>query len=167
MRPNFNIYNKLSKMRMEDVALNEDGTPVDLNVETFYSNPEHPAHISGLDTNYYYKCNGKRMMFGCTSLAEYGVFLKHLSIISGFKSTDELNKCSSPAYFKELTNFSMEEGVIGPIIANKLFNDFKDNYNIASCYFEYCPEGDKLWIHYQNWCAGLYIAKEHGAIMIT
>lgn len=165
--PQFNIFNKLKKMNMGEVALGEDGLPIDNNVESFYSNPEYPAHISGLDTNAFYKCNGKRMYFGSGTQSEYEEFLVHLSKISGYNSPEELNEIETPAYFLELIKFSRTEGTIGPVIANKLYKDFRDNFNIAGTYFESIEGGKKYWVHYQNWCAGLYIARESGAIMIV
>lgn len=164
--PMFNIFNNLEKMNMEDVALNEDGNPIDSSVKSFYSNPNYPMHISGLDTNSFYKCYGKKMYFGSGNKVEYEDFLNHLVRISGFNNIEEIINFREPAYFKELINFSKEEGTIGPIISNKLYNDFKDNFNIASCYFEHCVDGHKFWIHYQNWCAGLFIARQNGAILV-
>ena len=166
MGPQFSIYNKLKKMDMLEVALSDDGYPIEENVATFYSNPNYPIHISGLDTNSFYKCIGKKMCFTAGDYEEYEEFLMYLSYISGFKTAEDLINFNDPAYFKELVNFSRQEGTIGPIVAKKLFHDFRDNFNIAACYFEHCPNGYKHWIHYQNWCAGLYIAQDDGAIMI-
>lgn len=165
--PQFNIFNKLKKMKMEDVALNEDGTPTDSSVESFYSHPEFPAHIAGIDTNSFYKCNGKRMYFGSGTLEEYEEFLNHLVKISGFESLEDIYSLSSTCYFKELIMFSKTEGTIGPFIAKKLYHDFRDNFNIAGTYFEKISDGKKYWMHYQNWCAALYIARDSGAIMVV
>lgn len=167
MGPQFNVYSKLAKMRMEEVRLYEDGTPEETRVTSFYSNPEFPAHISGLDSTIFYRCNGKKMKFGAATYDEYCEFKNHLAKITGFASAEELWKTSGPIFFMELINFSNCEGTIGPIISRKLYHDFKDNYDRAEEYFVKLEDGKKFWIHYQNWCKALSVARNNGAILIT
>lgn len=165
--PQFNIFNKLKKVNMEEIIFDEDGIPLDKNIEIFRSNDLKPAHISGIEELTYYRCNGKRMYFGSGTDSEYAEFLEHLAKIAGFNSVSELISNNNICFFRELINFNMERGTIGPIISKKLYHDFRDNFNNANQYFNTFDSGRKFWVHYQNWCAGLYVAKEDGAIMVV
>ncbi len=167
MGPQFNVFSKLRKMEMSELSLCEDGTPEEESVTSFFSNPQFPAHISGLDSTIFYRCNGKRMRFGAATYQEYQQFKHHLSRIAGFQNELELIFKGGPIYFVELLNFSDSEGTIGPMICKKLYNDFKDNYDIAEEYFTNLEDGRKFWIHYQNWCKALSVARQNGAILIT
>lgn len=166
MGPQFNVFSKLTKMKMSEVRLYEDGTPEESNVTSFYSNPAYPAHIAGLDTTQFYRWGGKKMKFGTSTYEEYFEFKNHLAQIAGFENLEELWGCGQPAFFIELINFSNTEGTIGPIICRKLYNDFKDNYDIAGQYFLRLEDGKKFWVHYQNWCRSLSVARQNGAILI-
>lgn len=170
MGPQFNVFSKLKKLEMSEVKLFDDGTPEENNVASFYSNPEFPAHITGLDSNLFYRCTGKKMKFGAANYKEYAEFKNHLAIMTGYQSSEEIFKKTGPAFFSELINFSDSEGTIGPIICKKLYNDFKDNYDVADMYFktiENKEDNRKFWIHYQNWCKALFVARHNGAILIT
>lgn len=167
MGPQFNVFSKLSKMEMSEVKLFEDGTPEEERIATFFSNPLFPAHISGLDSNMFYRCNGKKMRFGAATYEEYQKFRVHLARVAGFTNELELILKGGPLYFIELLNFSDSEGTIGPMVCKKLYNDFRDNYDIAEEYFKGVEEGGKYWMHYQNWCKALSVARQNGAILIT
>jgi hypothetical protein len=167
MGPQFNVYSKLTKMKMEEVRLYPDGTPEEERVTSFYSNPEFPAHISGLDTHAFYRCTGKKTRFGAANYEEYCEFKNHLAKIVGFNNAEDLWLAGGPIFFIELIHFSNYEGTIGPIVCRKLYNDFKDNYDRAEEYFIKLEEGKKFWIHYQNWCKALGMARNNGAILIT
>lgn len=167
MGPQFNVFSKLSKMKMEEVRLYEDGTPEEDRVTSFYSNPQFPAHISGLDSNIFYRCNGKKLLFGADTYEEYNEFKNHLAKIVGFNSPEELWKSGNPIFFVELIYFSNCEGTIGPIVCKKLYNDFRDNFSRAEEYFSKIENSKKFWVHYQNWCKALLAASNNGAILIT
>ena len=167
MGPQFNVYSKLAEMKMEEVKLYEDGTPEEERITSFYSNPEYPVHISGLDSTVFYRCNGKKTKFGASNYEEYFEFKDHLAKIVGFNNAEALWKTGGPIFFIELINFSSYEGTIGPIICRKLYNDFRENYDRAEQYFMNLQESTKFWIHYQNWCKALSIARNNGAILIT
>lgn len=66
--------------------------------------------------------------------------------------------------FQELINFSDCEGVIGSVIAEKLYNDFKNNYNEA---IEYSKEISDFWFmeKYDIFMKAFEIAKENGAVV--
>ncbi len=164
--PRFNVFSKLIKMELSKVNLCEDGTPEENRVSSFLSNPKFPAHMSGLSSDLFYKCSGKKMRFGAGTYEEYSQFKKHLSMVAGFEKIEDLLKSGGPVYFIELINFSNEEGTIGPIICKKLHNDFMDNYNVAEKYFSNLDDHEKFWTHYKNWCKALFVASHNGAIMI-
>ena len=167
MGPQFNVFGKLKKLELSEIKLYEGDKPLEKNVASFYSNPEFPAHISGLDSELFYKCNGKRMLFGAATYIEYGEFKNHLAKIAGFETAEKLWTSGVPTFFLELINFSNSVGTIGPVICQKLYSDSKDNYEIAEKYFINLDNGEKFWMHYQNWCKALHVAKQNGAILIS
>jgi hypothetical protein len=161
------VYSKLEKMELEEVCLCEDGSPEDITVTSFFSNPLYPSHIGGLESQDFYKCKGKMLTFNAGEANEYLEFKNHLAIIAGYKSLEHALNTKNPGYFLELLRFSNEEGTIGPIISNKLFLDFNDCLPIARKHLLTKIDGRSYWNLYNNWLAGLTCAKEDGAILFA
>lgn len=160
------IYSHLEKMELSEVCLCEDGSPSDEKVTSFFSNPLFPNHIGGLDSQEFYKCNGKMLSFNSGSQEEYLDFKSHLAIIAGYKSLEEALK-NKTGFFLELLKFSETEGTIGPIISHKLYLDFCDCEKKAKNYFLTKMNGKQLWDLYLMWHKGLTYAKENGAILFA
>lgn len=135
----------------------------------FPLNPKFPIYSVGLLPDNQYQCTGKKMKFGTGSQEEFLEFKRHLSYMTGFKNESELIEHTGPVFFQELIKYDAQEGVLGPIICRKLYNDFKDNYDVAKAYFERLDSRyeKKYWVHYQNWCKALFVAKQNGAILIN
>lgn len=165
MGPQIIVYNKLKRLQDSEVALCEDGSPEESNVATFFSNPDFPAHITGLDSTIYYKCTGKMLSFSGGTYEEYGAFKDHLAQIAGFKNAKDVWHKNTMGYFVELINFSDYEGTIGPILCSKLYKDFKDMYQRAEHYFAQIPNSNKFWNCYKNWLKALKYAQQDGAIL--
>lgn len=79
------------------------------------------------------------------------------------KWRDDLELFKGDCAFQELINFSDCEGVIGALVAEKLYYDFKDNYEEAVKYSENLSES---WLEkYKDWMHALEFAKDNGAIL--
>ena len=166
MGPQFNVFSKLKKINIDAIQAMEEESKDNLAI--FTPNPKFPIYSSGLLANNYYKCLGKRMKFGTGSYKEYTEFKKHLVYMTGFKNEEEVVAHGGPVFFQELIKYDDKEGVLGPIICRKLYNDFKDNYDVAKVYFERLENTEKKYlVHYQNWCKALFVAKQNGAILIN
>lgn len=160
------VYSKLEKMELSEVCLCEDGSPKDDKVTSFLSHPLYPMHMSGLDSQEFYKCNGKMLSFSIGSIEEYVEFKRHLAILAGYKSLEAAINSSNLGFFIEMLRFSETEGTIGPIIAKKLYLDFSDCEKNAKKYFLTKINGTQFWLMYQLWHKSLTYAKENGAIIL-
>lgn len=160
------IYSQLEKVELSEVCLADDGQPNDEKITSFFSNPLFPNHIHGLNSQEFYKCNGKMLAFDAGSKEEYIEFKKHLAVISGFKNLDEALK-SDVGFFIELLKFSESEGTIGPAIANKLYLDFSDCEQVAKKYLLTKMNGKFYWDLYNRWHKGLTFAKDNGAVLFA
>lgn len=79
------------------------------------------------------------------------------------KWRDDLELFKGDCAFQELINFSDCEGVIGPLVAEKLYYDFKDYHEEAIKYAEALSEN---WLkEYEDWMYALELAKDNGAIL--
>ena len=161
------IYNKLEKMELSDVCLCEDGSPEDMKVISFFSNPMYPVHIVGLDSHEFYKCHGKILSFSAGTENQHLEFKKHLAIIAGYHNLEHALSSNNPGFFLEFLNFSNSEGTIGPIISYKIYQDFLDCEKIAKKYFSTKIEGKFFWDLYTAWHKAFTYAKEEGAILFV
>lgn len=160
------VYSNLEKMELSEVCLCEDGLPKDDKVTSFLSNPLFPTHMSGLDSQEFYKCKGQMLSFSIGSTQDYIEFKQHLAILAGYKSLDSAIKSKNPGFFIEMLRFSESEGTIGPIIAKKLYLDFSDCESKAKKYFLTKMNGGQFWSIYQLWHKSLTYAKDNGAIIL-
>lgn len=78
---------------------------------------------------------------------------------------DMLEKFSNGSAFQELINFPDELGVIGYIVSEKLYKDFKENEKRAEEYSKSIPDNGEYWFEmYKYWEKAFEYAKEHGAV---
>ena len=77
---------------------------------------------------------------------------------------DELERFSEGNQFYELINFADNEGVIGYVVSEKLYNDFKDNELRAKEYSKNISDGEYWFEKYKEWEKAFEYAKEGGAV---
>lgn len=66
--------------------------------------------------------------------------------------------------FKELIDFADNDGVIGPIVSKKLYNDFKDNKERAIAYSKTFEDGNHWLEKYMDWEYAFKMASDCGAV---
>lgn len=73
----------------------------------------------------------------------------------------QLEKFKGNVAFQELIDFADNEGVIGSILARKLYGDFKTYYEEAKMYFE-----NDIWFieQYEKWMKAFKYASNDGAV---
>jgi hypothetical protein len=84
---------------------------------------------------------------------------------SGYNSwRDILESFSNGKDFYELINFADNEGVIGYVIAKKLYNDFLQNEERAKEFAKTISDGE-WWIRkYEDWKTAFEYASDNGAV---
>lgn len=76
-----------------------------------------------------------------------------------------LDRFMGKTAFQELIDFADNEGVIGFIVAQKLANDFKANYEKVEKFSETLGENGDYWLQsYRNWQKAFEMAADHGAV---
>lgn len=66
--------------------------------------------------------------------------------------------------FEELINFADNEGVIGYIVAKKLYKDFVDNEEKAEEFSKNLKDDGYWFVKYQDWKEAFEYASQHGAV---
>ena len=77
---------------------------------------------------------------------------------------DQLNELSDGKSFRELINFADNEGVIGPVVSKKLYQDFQNNKGKASVFSRTFNNGDRWLDKYNDWMRAFEFAAENGAV---
>jgi len=77
---------------------------------------------------------------------------------------EKLKEFAEGDQFKELIDFADNEGVIGFVVAEKLYKDFKENRNRAKEYSKTLDDGEYWFSKYLKWEEAFEKAKEHGAV---
>ena len=92
------------------------------------------------------------------------VFEFSVGSYSGYKYwKEDLNNFAKDNQFLEIVDFSSTEGVIGPVVSKKLYEDFKENEIMAKKYSE--DLDDKKWFKtYKNLMKAFEYGKENGAV---
>lgn len=126
-----------------------------------WSEREWPGRAEGIPTSDAVYSFEDSMTFRAGSYGGYGQWRDWLARVAGWGSAEECwasdNNTSRP--FWELINFADNEGVIGPVIAEKLARDFAENDEKA------CFMGDDwLYGHYQKWRLAFEMAAKDGAV---
>lgn len=66
--------------------------------------------------------------------------------------------------FQELIDFADNEGVIGSVLSQKLYDDFKNNYEEAIKYSKTINDGDWFIRKYEDWMEAFDYARQNGAV---
>lgn len=75
---------------------------------------------------------------------------------------DLLYKFKGDIAFQELIIFADNEGVIGPVVSKKLYEDFKKYKNEAE---EYAQTAGDWWLYkYNDWLNAFELASDNGAV---
>lgn len=156
MGPQFNVFSKLRKINDN---LEEEIIKIKINDEI------SARYISGIDPQNKYKCAGRKLKFNTGDYHEYEEFNEHLIKIVGFKNKEDYLKSKGPLFFEELIRGKEENFTVGPIICRKLYNDFKENFQIATDYFKENNIDEKYFKYYFMWCRALEAAKENGILI--
>lgn len=74
------------------------------------------------------------------------------------------NNFTNNTVFQELIDFADNEGVIGSVVSEKLYNDFSSNNEKAKNFSNNIDLGEKWLEIYYIWEEIFYIAKDNGAV---
>tara|TARA_Y100000310_G_scaffold303125_1_gene341166 strand:- start:331 stop:906 length:576 start_codon:yes stop_codon:yes gene_type:complete len=148
-----------------------------------YNMEPFERHSEGLpDSELVYSDDGEYFSFRAGSYSGYGEWRNDLAIAAGYEGGSEevWMKADGGEYgfpFEELINFPDNEGVIGPVVSQKLYDDFvnyeKDiDHSIDQWYLKMNPEkeyyGDDVkWFKakYKDWKYAFDIARKNGMVI--
>ncbi len=148
-----------------------------------YNMAHFERHSEGLpDSELVYSDDGEYFSFRAGSYSGYGEWRNDLAIAAGYEGGSEevWMKADGGEYgfpFEELINFPDNEGVIGPVVSQKLYDDFvnyeKDiDHSIDQWYLKMNPEkeyyGDDVkWFKakYKDWKYAFDIARKNGMVI--
>lgn len=149
-------YRKLQKV--ENPILDEEGYPVNYETEwkpgpsMEWAEKHFPGRADGVDADSVYTWDDE-YCFRAGSYSGYNMW------------RDLLAEFSDGSDFRELINFPDNEGVIGPVVSKKLYNDFKTNHEKAIQYSTNLEDGE-YWLHrYNHWMKAFQYASENGAVI--
>lgn len=78
---------------------------------------------------------------------------------------DKLEEFAKGDEFQELIDFADNEGVIGPIVSEKLFRDFEDLEEEAEQFAQSLDETGEYWLKkYNQWKDAFEYAADNGAV---
>lgn len=148
-------YKNLKKV--DNPVLDDEGYPVNWESEWLpgssmdWSEEHFPGRAEGIDSKAVYTYEDS-FDFRAGSYGRYGLWRDRLCDLSDGKS------------FVELTWFADNEGVIGYVVAEKLYKDFVDNYEKAKAYSQTFEDGEYWFKKYETWMQAFEYAKDHGAV---
>lgn len=140
---------------VENPQFDEDGWLINEDTEwkpgasMAWSETHFPGRGKGIDANkvYAYK---ETYYFRAGSYIGYNVW------------REKLHKFKGDVAFQELINFADNEGVIGPVVSRKLYDDFKKYEEDAK---EYSREVGSHWLtKYYEWTKAFEFASNNGAV---
>lgn len=152
-------YGRLVKISEEEIEFGNYGLPINERIKSFFSNPEFPYHISGINPNDFYICKGEKFGFRAGSYAGFNEWKNQLAQLGGYLNRQDVWNRKKMGPFVELINFSDSDGTIGYMIASKLAKDFKSYEGKAK--ENLTPF---FYANYQNWKKCCEIAAKGGAI---
>lgn len=157
---NIVAYSKLVQIEEENIEFGDYGLPINQRIRSFFSNPDYPYHISGIESNHFYLCKGEVFGFRAGSYKTYNDWRSDLARLIGFNDQQQVWKIKTLLPFGELINFSDRDGSIGSIVASKLFKDFLE-------YDQLAKEVNIPFFYekYQDWKRACEIASKNGAII--
>lgn len=77
---------------------------------------------------------------------------------------DVLEEFKGDIAFQELINFADNEGVIGPVVSKKLFEDFKKHEKEAEAFAKTLEDGEFFIEKYKCWMKAFEYALDDGAV---
>ncbi|WP_078391266.1 hypothetical protein [Shouchella patagoniensis] len=116
-----------------------------------WSEKHFPGRGEGVDYNAVYTFE-EEFSFRAGSYSGYGAWREQLSEFANGND------------FHELIVFADNEGVIGPVVSDKLAKDFDKNLNAAIKYSETFVGGEYWLSKYLDWKDAFEIASENGAV---
>ena len=169
-------YRKLTKL---DVVFNADEEPIDPTTHEeigdyvrFYVNHHFPGREQGIEHRAIYSYEGAESVMS-RGYGGYNRWREQLAKLAGYPLTEYVNSfgqkeqahaaaCWEGATgpFSELINFADNEGVIGPVVAAKLAQDFADFEERAAA----VGDGDYFYSGYQDMKRGCEMAADGGAL---
>lgn len=139
-----------------------------------WSEKHFPGRGEGVDSNSYYNYDDYDS-FRAGSYSGYGWWRAKLELLSKIiksaqivkskdvkESTKHIMGKDDP--FIELTNFADNQGVIGPVISKKLYNDFCIYEKEAIEFSKTFEDGDYWLEKYTEWKNAFRMASENGAV---
>ena len=149
---------------------------------TPHNMPSFPRHAEGLPDSELVDTDGESYSFRAGSYSGYGEWRNDLALAAGHEEGSEgvwakADDGVTGGPFEELINFPDNEGVIGPVISQKLYDDFVNyekevNKTIDWWYLKMVPEkeydGDDIkWfkIKYNDWKHAFDIARNNGMVI--
>lgn len=145
--------------KVENPILDEDGYPEDWEKQwkpgasMEWSEEHFPGRGEGVEINSVYEFEEK-FDFRAGSYFGYGAW------------RDELDKFKGDVAFQELINFADNEGVIGPVVAKKLYEDFNKYEVEAEEHSKNVENSDGEWFiyKYRQWKKAMELASDNGAV---
>ena len=150
----------MRKLRVaKEPVFDEDGQVEDFDTQwkpgasMEWSESVFPGRGEGVDANTVYEWEDS-FSFRAGSYSGYGMWRR------------ELEKFKGNVAFQELIDFADNEGVIGSVVAKKLFKDFTDYENDAEEYSKNVADSDGEWFirQYRNWKKAFGLASDNGAV---
>lgn len=146
------VYKNLQEVKNPKV--DEDGYPMSFNEWTpgwgmKWSEKHFPGRGEGVDPDKVYTSE-EEWGFRAGSYSGYNLWRRMLEDFSGGEG------------FMELIEFADNEGVIGPVVSKKLYEDFLRHEDAAK---EFAGEEDEWWFRlYLDWKKAFKMASENGAV---
>jgi len=144
------------------LVLAENQSADDVDELKFYENSSFPGRAEGLNLDALYKREpDKSFGFRAGSYGRYNKWRDQLSLMAhGITAAEFWKLDDQPSAFRELIDFSDCEGVIGPVVAAKLAEDFAEYQPKADAYGD-----DHYWREkYAEWRKAFEMAADGGAV---
>jgi len=129
-----------------------------------WSEKEFPGRGEGVDSDTVYRWKDS-FDFRAGSYSGYNRWRRNLEEFSDSLNASFILETPYKKHtFTELINFADNEGVIGPVVARRLYEDFKNNKDAAYRFSRKLDNGD-IWIElYEAWEKAFYYAMQDGAV---
>lgn len=114
-----------------------------------------PGRTRGLDPNGQYEWEAS-FAFRAGSYTIYNWWRNNLDFFRCLVQNENV--------FEELINFPDNQGIIGPAISQKLYDDFKNNYNEAIRFSKNIEDGEYWISKYRDWMKAFEFASQNGAV---
>lgn len=153
-----------------------------LQLWSVYKMGHFPRHVEGLPDSELVNADGESYSFRAGSYSGYGEWRNDLALAAGYEGGsagvwEKVDNGESGFPFEELINFPDNDGVIGPIVSQKLYDDFVNHEKkilkaIDWWYLKMDPEkeydGDDIkWfkMKYNDWKQAFDTARNNGMVI--